>query len=51
MRRCPDRCEDCGRFVGYYPVGFYDDRYCGVCYDKREDERVAREDRRRAYAR
>jgi hypothetical protein len=32
-RRLPDRCERCGRFVGYYPVGFYDDRYCRPCYD------------------
>jgi hypothetical protein len=33
----PDRCESCGRFVGYYPVGFYDDRYCGPCYDDTRD--------------
>lgn len=32
-RRLPDRCLCCGRFVGYYPVGFYDDRYCRVCWE------------------
>jgi hypothetical protein len=34
-RRTLDRCERCGRFVGYYPVGFYDDRFCRDCYDER----------------
>lgn len=40
--RLPDRCTDCGRFVGFYPVGFYDDRYCRDCFDNREDTRKAR---------
>jgi hypothetical protein len=30
-RRLPDRCEQCGRFVGYYPAGFYCDRHCAAC--------------------
>jgi hypothetical protein len=30
-RRLPDRCGICGRFVGYYPVGFYCDRHCHAC--------------------
>lgn len=37
-RRLPDRCDDCGRFVGNYPVGFYADLYCADCYDARHPE-------------
>jgi hypothetical protein len=37
-RRLPDRCEGCGQFVGLYPVGFYDDRFCASCYDARHPE-------------
>lgn len=31
-RRLPDRCLRCGRFVGWYPVGFYGDQWCAECY-------------------
>lgn len=30
-RRSVDRCLMCGRFVGFYPVGFYCDRHCHDC--------------------
>jgi len=30
-RRCSDRCEGCGRFVGHYPAGFYCDTHCSRC--------------------
>lgn len=30
----PDRCTRCGRFVGFYPVGFYVDELCARCYDE-----------------
>lgn len=30
-RRLPDRCLQCGRFVGLYPVGFYCDTHCSAC--------------------
>lgn len=30
-RRLPDRCLQCGRFVGFYPVGFHCDTHCYSC--------------------
>lgn len=30
-RRMPDRCGSCGRFVGFYPVGFVCDTHCASC--------------------
>lgn len=30
-RRVLDRCEVCGCFVGYYPVGFHCDTHCSQC--------------------
>jgi hypothetical protein len=29
--RLPDRCDSCGRFVGFYPVGFVCDTHCASC--------------------
>lgn len=29
--RIPDRCLQCGRFVGVYPVGFLCDTHCRNC--------------------
>jgi hypothetical protein len=29
--RFPDRCLQCGRFVGRYPVGFCCDTHCKTC--------------------
>lgn len=26
-----DKCLQCGRFVGRYPVGFHCDRHCAKC--------------------
>lgn len=30
-RMTVDRCTICGRFVGWYPIGFYCDTHCRRC--------------------